>query len=281
MFINHTTGANGESVITAVDGAEVIVFDSSHPNYAAIFAALSGNDMQTAFSLYNIEQAVQESFAKLDDDVYLEDGELIFNGEVVNNALSAVILRLHEDQEDFEPLVKFLRRLYSNPNEHSREMLFDWMLEAGGFTINPDGTFIGYRGLRSDLTSKNSGPGIINGEKHNGHLDNSPGNVIEMYRNEVTFDPANSCAFGLHVGTYNYAESWGEVVVSVVVDPADVVSVPSYEHAKMRVCRYKVLEIVSEKINDVINHGYEDESDDDYDDDLDDDFDDDDEDTWY
>ncbi len=74
----------------------------------------------------------------------------------------------------------------------------------------------------------------------------TPGQICEMPRHKVAFDPSNGCAAGLHVGTHNYTKSYrtndSQTVVMVKVNPADVVSVPTGECEKMRCCRYVVLE---------------------------------------
>jgi hypothetical protein len=62
-----------------------------------------------------------------------------------------------------------------------------------------------------------------------------------MARDLVNDDRNSACSVGLHVGTFGYAESFAEQMLVVLVDPADVVSVPTDSNAqKMRVCRLYV-----------------------------------------
>jgi hypothetical protein len=88
-----------------------------------------------------------------------------------------------------------------------------------------------------------------------------------MPRDRVTFDPNNGCSFGLHVGTFSYANSYGSTVLEVHVNPRDVVSVPTdCQDQKMRTCRYEVVQVVSEKYAEALvgylGSAYEDDEDD-------------------
>jgi hypothetical protein len=61
-----------------------------------------------------------------------------------------------------------------------------------------------------------------------------------------------ACAPGLHIGTYNYAHGTyggaGSIVLAVLVDPADVVSVPTdHNNQKCRCCAFKVLSTVTKE----------------------------------
>ena len=116
----------------------------------------------------------------------------------------------------------------------------------------PNVGILGYRGLNQNFTSKHAGPGIVNGVTVNGHLDNSPGNVLELPVELVEVNAARGCASGLHVGTYEYATGWagyGGLVVSVEVDPRHVRSVPyECESRKIRVSKYVVREVVTNKV---------------------------------
>lgn len=70
-----------------------------------------------------------------------------------------------------------------------------------------------------------------------------------MNRDDVVLDPNRHCAAGLHVASYDYARSFSGCprLMLVAVDPSDVVSVPTdCECAKIRVCRYTVLQDITE-----------------------------------
>jgi hypothetical protein len=69
-----------------------------------------------------------------------------------------------------------------------------------------------------------------------------------MPRNEVDEDWGVDCSQGLHVGSASYQFS-GDVKVLVKVNPKDVVSVPSNETNKCRVCAYEIVEIYKGDFN--------------------------------
>ena len=133
------------------------------------------------------------------------------------------------------------------------------------FTIAHDGDIIAYKSLNDDFTSSFSGPAIVNGVSMNGHVPNLPGSVIELPRDQINFDPAQTCSFGLHAATFSFAESFTRgPVVKLKINPRDVVSVPvDASGEKMRVCRYLVVEQVREALPAIVDpYEYEEEEDD-------------------
>lgn len=67
------------------------------------------------------------------------------------------------------------------------------------------------------------------------------GKPVKMPRTECDSDPANECSYGLHVGATSYVERFGHskgAVLVCLVNPANVVAVPNYDHSKIRVSEY-------------------------------------------
>ncbi|AWN04461.1 rIIB-like protein [Rhodococcus phage Grayson] len=252
---NHVKNA-GVGIVTALIDGNLHTITSEHPHFKEALERLievdddDTEELLSILELFDPVAKIERGFAKVSTQVSIKDGQVLYEGAPIHSALANEIVRFHNNGDDgYEPLAKFLEKVYQNPNENSREMLFDW-ISAADLTINRDGDIIGYRGLNNNFTSKHSGGAIVNGVPFKGHVPNDPGNVIEMARHEVTFDPNSSCAYGLHIGTYEYAKNWGPVVVECVINPRDVVSVPAYEHDKMRVCRYRVVDRVESKYED-------------------------------
>lgn len=165
------------------------------------------------------------------DDISVVHGQVTVKGEPVHNSLSDRILQFMREGIPYEPLVRFMANLSENPSEESRNALFDF-LEQGGFPITPDGCFLGYKGVRSDFY-----------DAHSGKFLNMPGHTITMPREQVDNNRNNACGAGLHVGTLAYAKGFSQIVVCVKVNPRDAVSVPLYEHAKLRTCGYYVVAV--------------------------------------
>lgn len=264
--INYTIyEEDGDAFVTAFVAGEkpYTASTASHPNFAEIVAGLKSGDL-SILGKFDISEVVSTYFEQLSERVAVKGGHVFFDGDEVDNSLTKQIVRfLNEKIEDWGPLVNFMENVAANPQEHSREQLFEW-LNRRDFTITDDGFLIGYKGVTRDLTSVHSGPGIVNGEAVNGHLDNSPGNVVEIARSKVQHDPSNGCASGLHVGTHAYASSWGPVCLKVAVNPRDVVSVPTdCDAQKVRVCRYQVIEQVEAPVSYALDYDDEDYWDDD------------------
>lgn len=67
------------------------------------------------------------------------------------------------------------------------------------------------------------------------------GKPVYMDRRECDSDPEIDCSSGLHVGATKYVEWFagdGSKVLVCLVNPANVVAVPKYDHSKMRVSEY-------------------------------------------
>lgn len=209
-----------------------------------------GDDPKSVEELMDATIAVGRRLTPLSERVMVQNGQVYFDAEVVDSSITRQIVRfLESGVDDWKPLVRFMEKLAINPQDHSRDQLYGW-LKGRDFTITADGDFVAYKGVTwrgSKPVSCHSGPGIVNGKRVNGHLDNSVGNVVELPRSDVDFDPKRGCSRGLHVGSWEYASSFGQgATLKVEVNPRDVVSVPTdCDWAKVRVCRYKVLEAVS------------------------------------
>lgn len=158
-----------------------------------------------------------------------EDAVLI-DGEKLPEALNQRLLRMVARNEKPTALINFWRRLKRNPNSHSVAQLWGFLAHCG-IPIQEDGTFLAYKGVRSDFR-----------DVHSGSFDNSPGKTVRMDRSRISTDPAQACHVGLHVGALDYARSFGVTTLIVRVDPMDVCCVPNdHGYSKMRVCEYAVM----------------------------------------
>lgn len=226
----------------------------SHPYWDAIFEGVLADD-DSVLELIDLEQKVAIQFERLSDRITVANGHVYIDGDEVHNALTDQIIRfMDEGVEDWKPLVNFFEKVLSNPNERSREQLYEWIVRHQ-LTINHEGDIVAYKGVNKDVsentpiyTSIHSGPAIVDGEAYEGHVPNSPGSVIEIARSAVDDDPYSACSTGLHVGNYRYAKNFGSAVLEVHVNPRDVVSVPNDSNfEKVRTCRYTVIGEVENK----------------------------------
>lgn len=244
-----------------VDNRPIYV-PAKSPIYADIMDAVTENDYDTLMELLS-ENKVQMAFKKLvfadksgnfkileNEDTgdksisYTDDsGKTHILPDVLTNKLIA----LHNKRIDMERYVNFVRNVYLNPNPDSIAELFDF-LSYKELPITQNGTFIAYKGVRSDLYSVNANKEtrVLSGEvDDNGRIMNSLNTKIAVHADDVDPNRRNECSNGLHVGSYDYAKDWGSVVLAVEVNPQHVISVPmDCSFQKCRVSQYKVLTIV-------------------------------------
>ncbi|WP_131722485.1 hypothetical protein [Mycolicibacterium conceptionense] len=227
---------------------------ASDPTYGPVRRYLvdeHGEDFATVRNLVDtfragVKKAAVEAVAVVDGDT--DDAEVepyrITHGDPVEEVVLAAAIRLTNSDADLAPLGAFLRRLERNPSQASRSQLFGW-LKAGGFTLTTDGFIVGYKSVRADGRSAHAGREPVTVQAQDGSVETVVGHVpypvgatVWMARDLVNDDRNSACSVGLHVGTYGYAEHFSEQMLVVLVDPADVVSVPTDSRAqKMRVCR--------------------------------------------
>ena len=160
-----------------------------------------------------------------------EGGEFRFNGEALPGDLESRCKAMATQGQDPTPLFKFWEKLQKNPSYRSVNQLWGF-LQNGGHPLTKDGNFLAYKSVKSDYK-----------DVHSGKFDNSPGQVNEMPRNQISDDPDLACHEGFHVGALDYARGFsGARIVICEIDPADVVCVPKdSSQQKMRVCKYKVI----------------------------------------
>lgn len=252
MSLQFNLVRRGETAnITVVVDGELYVADEAHPRFDEIVEAAIDGD-ESVIDLFDISNAVAKRFEELSERVSVANSRVYVDGDEVDDVYADQIVRfLEDDLSDWEPLVNFLEKVYTNNEPHTRENLSRWLKSTGGFTIDSDGDIVGYKGVRADMGSVHAGPAVVNGESVDGHVPNHPGSVVTMARSKVEHNPAVGCAAGLHVGTWEYASSFGSVVLEVKVNPRDVVSVPTdCNGQKMRVSRYKVVRILDSKHNE-------------------------------
>ena len=237
------------STITLFEDGQMFIADQSHVNYRAIVAAVTAGE--PAGHLFDVAKFVEQKFTKLSDRVSVKGDTVYFDNDPVKSTLADQILDFLSADLDVSPLLKFWEKIAANPLEHSREQLFNW-LDASAFTIDTDGDIVAYKGVSGTgpFTSINHGTAIVNGVVHEGAIPQDIGDIVEMPRSEVQHDPNTGCSTGLHAGTFGYATNFGYgKVLTVKINPADVVSVPTdCDAAKMRVCRYKVVGVTDAEL---------------------------------
>lgn len=245
-YITRNNETNHQKMVVIFNDGRVRNVEHNHPQYAAIKEILDTDrtrEDEVRTLIDSLEQNLNNRMVELTERISVANGHLVVDGDIVNNALSDHIMHMLDNgDDDYLRVVKFYENLLQNPSEQSRDQLFDWLTAVGMFSLDENGCVLGYKGVTHNNTSRQSGRAYVQGELVRGRIPYEVGTVVTMPRSEVEDDPTVACAPGLHVGTFEYAQGWGDKVKLVVFNPRDAVSVPSRETAKLRVCRLGVLD---------------------------------------
>lgn len=243
----------GHESLTALIGGELKVATSSHPNYAAIKAAVVAGDLtQDTANLFDLTTAINSAFGEVTDRVTVNRDGVLLDGEPVHGAITRVLIALVEqgDRDGFVGLARFLERLQDNPSHRSREQLYGF-IEANGISVDVEGNIVLYKSVARDgnggYKSHAIGTAFVNGVKHTGQIPSKVGDVVSMPRSEISDDPNVACHAGLHAGAEEYARSFysGSPVLRVLVGPEHVVSVPAdSKQQKLRTEEYTIGDVV-------------------------------------
>lgn len=235
---------NTQAIVLFLDGKPLRVekTDTRYPKILKAFKLPTGQQ----------EKAIREALHQTDivtrltnsDRFKVMDGTVYYNGEALPKALEQKVKSIIRDDLSLDHFAKFWENLSKNPSSSTITGIMDF-LEYKELPITDDGHFLAYKGVSSDYWSINGNTEtkVIKGEvRKNGSLNNKVGAELEVARNAVNDNREVHCSFGLHVGSLDYARGFGNRVVVVKVNPADVVSVPTdYNCQKCRVSAYKVV----------------------------------------
>jgi hypothetical protein len=211
-------------------GAAPLVVDATHMNFAAVRQAILDGDFETAVAMGSVSTFVSK--ISQGNVVVTEDG-VTYKGQPLHGYLANKLVQFFNEGLDIAHYCAFMNNIMENPSMTSREELY-LFLEAANLPITEDGCFLAYKAVNSEFK-----------DKHSRTFDNSPGQVLSMERRNVDDNRERTCSYGFHAAAYEYAKgfmSYGDKLVAVKINPADVVSVPSdYNNQKLRTCRYEVM----------------------------------------
>lgn len=258
-----------DSAITVIVDGKPYSMSVNHPNYKLALDAYKNDNAHDFISLINEKKGVEVYVAKdttgNPTGIEIKDDTVYYKGRVLHNVIVDRILGLKNKGLPVDDMVLFLENMMKNPSATSVKELYDF-LQNKSLPITKNGTFIGYKAVRSDYWSKTAGKTVLTKGKvdNEGRIYNGIGEEIECERNEVDDDRRNECSNGLHVGGLDYAtvtfRSGNDKVVLVEVNPKDVVSVPQdYNAQKLRACAYKVISEYTAPLDDYSTTEVEDE----------------------
>ena len=259
-----------------------------HANFNLARKAILDGETEKLADLVDVQRAVEDF---VQGDIEVKDEIVYYRGHRLHGVVVDKLLEmLRAGLKDSAPITNFITRLQANPSANSVAELYTF-LGYKNLPTTAEGKVLGYKGVQSDYWSStgNADTIVVQGQTNERHqILNEVGATIEVARRCVDDNKDNHCSFGLHIGSYDYANDWaGECGRLLVVefDPADAVSVPTdCDFQKLRVSKYKVVSDITDTRKELNRPVYEankpiygSDADDDYvdDDDYDEDYDDD------
>ena len=232
-----------------------------HPNFETAKQAIFDARYEDLGSLIDIVKSVEDF---VEGDIEVRD-ELVYykNHRLHGVVVDKLMEMLRAGMKDSAPLTNFITRLQANPSANSVTELYSFM-SYKSLPNTPEGKVLGYKGVKDDFYSStgNADTIVVQGKTNESHqIFNGVGETIEVARRCVDDNRDNHCSYGLHVGSYDYANGWagenGRLLV-VEFDPADAVSVPTdCNFQKLRVSKYKVIEDITDHRKEMNKPVYE------------------------
>jgi hypothetical protein len=253
---------NRDGLSLLVDG-KMFTVARDHINWDKIVESLKNRDYTDLLALIDVSSAVRDWIGDF-DDLSIEDGALVLKGVPFSDRISQKVFDMIDEGHPADGLVNFLRKVRQNPSAASqRELLL--FCEANGFMIHEDGDIIAYKGVRDNGFDSYSGSvlnlpwNIMTEEQRNRYSipqtsdgvtvqATQQGTIVTMPRGQVNDDRNETCSFGLHFAAHEYASGFGQRLMVMKINPADVVSIPSdYNNQKGRCCRYVIISELENK----------------------------------
>ena len=243
---------NNKSIVFFFENKPVKV-EKTAPEYTRILSAF---DLPDGEQEEVINAILNEKVGEYEKDGFtISPDEVSYKGETLPDVLADKVRSIASEGLPVKLFANFWENLNENPSASSVRELFDF-LAYKELPITEDGFFIAYKGVASDGLSVcgNTKTKVLQGiVDNNGKIQNNVGDTIEVKRWDVDDNRDNGCSFGLHVGSMDYATTWGEQTLVVKVNPADVVSVPNdCSCQKCRVSKYEVIDSYENEIKSAI-----------------------------
>lgn len=238
MALKNVIAVN-DNITIFVDNDSIVVNRIKNPEiFEKVLDKVKKNDVKWLED--NIMDIKSQIESKTNGVFSIKNGGVILKGTsiTVPEVIVKKLQELEQAKEPILPLLRFWRKLSSNPSENSRKDLYEFMIK-NNIPITEDGDIVTEKGVSQ---KSNSYPGDLVDDRTK-TLDNSIGAYVSMPREKVNADSNQTCSHGLHVAAPDYVRKvyTKSILVECVVNPRDVVSVPKdYNATKMRVCAYRV-----------------------------------------
>jgi len=247
--VEYTVIATKDSIhinkVTNGEDHENEVISKNHKNFDTVSQIVWSNrgsqeSLSQAYKMMNKAQQV----LSISDRIKLDtDNHILLVDDIklpVSLADKFIQITVAGSQVDLDKYTKFSINLTDNVSNSVLNRLYDF-ISANSVQITDDGMIICFKKVNSEFK-----------DIYSRSFDNSVGKIVQVRRNQVDENINKTCSYGLHVCAAHYLDSYGSDynnrVVKVLLDPADVVSIPSdYNDSKVRCCSYTVIEDVTEQ----------------------------------
>jgi len=218
-----------EQCITVIVDNETFQIRKDHPNYLKVRQSIVDRDWENVKRYISIENTITKYS---NENCKIVNGKIYYKGTEVHNLVVDRLFQFMNSGLPYENLFNFLNKLMDNPSMRARNELYNF-LEHENLPIAEDGDFFAYKAIRSDYKDIWSGKVTYN-----------IGDIVKMERAEVNDDCTIGCSQGLHAGSMDYVNGYGNsdsLIVLVKINPKNVVSVPSEDSRKLRTCELEVV----------------------------------------
>jgi len=259
--MNKVPYIQSENSLTIFWEGKPYTLRKDHPNFNNAKKAILDGEYDRLGDLVDIAKSVEDF---VEGDIEVKDEVVYYKGHRLHGVVvDKLIEMLRAGAKDSAPIVNFITRLQANPSANSVAELYTF-LGYKSLPTTPEGLCLGYKGVQGDYWSStgNADTIVVQGQTNERHqILNEVGATIEVARRCVDDNRDNHCSFGLHVGSYDYANNWagesGRLLV-VEFDPADAVSVPTdCDFQKLRVSKYRVVSDITDTRKELNRPVYE------------------------
>lgn len=233
------TLTNG-SLTVIFNNNEVVMARNDHPKWNDIISAYRCRDEYMLRNLLSLKKVIE---IYTYGDLTVENTGVIYKGRKLHTIDAQRVMSFLKEGLPYQPIANYMAKKMRNPSARAIQEMYSF-LEHKNMALTPDGNFIAYKGVRDDFYSVygNLETVVVKGKvDKNGHIFNGVGEIIEVERSSVDDNYKEGCSFGLHIGSLNYALTWGTRTILVETNPENVVSVPEDSQCqKCRCCGYEV-----------------------------------------
>lgn len=249
----------GQNIVLVIEGQPHTI-STEHLSYEKILDAVKAADWGVIPQLVSVKEAIKK-FSQ--GAINIDGDQLTYNGFPMHGALADRTIKMLKEGFDLTPMVNFINNLMKNPSSRAVNELYGF-LEKNSLPITEDGCFLAYKKIRRDYYDCHSGSvlnkpaALMTPEEEKQLLDTPENNkrgvnfgvirsvngpnktYVQMVRNMVDEDKDRTCSAGLHFCSIDYLSHFGgDRIVTLKINPADVVAIPSdYNNAKGRCCYY-------------------------------------------